>query len=239
MILLPAIIAVQVSLPVSASQITQEDESSVTLEKVKLQIENMRKTTSGWTFSDMLNRGRLAFLDGAWGEATAFFETSSTMDGISVIEKGAAWLMQAITTRFCAAEIEDEENRKREYIESAMLLNKAQMTLPNDIYIAAERVLAWKLADDPFQLMMAKQHLHSLDGSITGTEEVAGLLEGITVICLVVKTALAVIEAFNPGFLEEIGGRMQILDGLDAILESIGILIEARDAYINGPLPSS
>ena len=86
---------------------------------------------------------------------------------------------------------------------------------------------------------MAKQHLHSLDGSITGTEEVAGLLEGIYTITLVVSAVLTIVEKFNPGFLEEIGGRIQVLDGLDAILESIGILIEARDAYINGPLPNS
>ena len=166
-----------------------------------------------------------------WGQAAAFFETSAAMQDITADERAAAWFLQGLSLRMSSQARSDEADRRRGYLESAQLMNQAQMQFPDNGTIAANRLVGWLLAGDELETMIARQHLNSLDGQLTGQEVVATPVAALYIVVKLVIFGVWLVERIEPGYFTD-NELFEFLTFTDELLVQLGIIQEAIEIYM-------
>ena len=224
------LLTVQVGWPgLATAQI--EDKPKIDIKAVEAHIKELRASSGSWKYADLINRGRLAMVQMEWGQAAAFFETSAAMHDITADERAAAWFLQGLSLRMSAQARSDEADRKRGYVESAQLMNQAQMQFPDNGTIAANRLAGWLLAGDELETMIARQHLNSLDGQLTGQEVVATPVAALYIVVKLVVFGVWLVERIEPGYFTD-NELFEFLTFTDELLVQLGIIQEAIEIYM-------
>lgn len=148
----------------------------------------LRAAGAGWSWADLIERGRIAIAEGDFAAASTVFESS--------LNSAESEVQKAISLRFLGHALlasaqsipcrRDGERARRDALlrRAGGSLNEAQRHAPACRDLAAARVTAWSQAGDELETLAAEHQLRVIDPSMEGTARMEPAT--VAIICFVV-----------------------------------------------------
>lgn len=148
---------------------------------------SLRSTGPGWSWADLIERGRIAIAEGDFTGAATVFE-SSLRSADRDVERAVSLQFLGHALLASAQSIPCRRDGERSRRDAALhragrVLNEAQQHVPSCRDLAAARVTAWSQAGDELETLAAEHQLRVIDPSMEGTARMEPAT--VAIICFV------------------------------------------------------